>query len=111
MDTSPPRGHDDVVEPTYPSGNEPDPCAVPGVYPQIEDEGEATGFTLDVDGEIFAFRPDDYGGTGYTWLSGPNPGYGFGESPTPNRSEEEHREAIRDFLAEIDPDTGYLREE
>jgi hypothetical protein len=65
MDTCPPRGHDDEVEPTYPSGSEPDPRAVPGVLPQTEGEGKATWFALDVDGENFALRPDDHGGTGY----------------------------------------------
>src|SRR5436190_23587897 len=48
------------------------------------------------------------GGTAYDWLSGPNKGYGFGSSGTPNRSVEEHRESIRAFLAMIDPNTGYI---
>jgi hypothetical protein len=39
---------------------------------------------------------------------GPDKGYGFGSSGTPNRSVEEHRESIRAFLAMIDPDTGYI---
>lgn len=33
--------------------------------------------TVDVDGELFAVGPDGRGGTSYTWLNGPNPGYGF----------------------------------
>ena len=33
----------------------------------------------------------------YTWLSGPDPGYGFGISPTRNLSLDEHRDNIRDF--------------
>jgi hypothetical protein len=111
MDTSSAHGHDGQVEPTYPTGREPDPRAVPAVYHQAEDERESTGFTLEVDGELFVLRPDEYGGTDYTWLSGPNPGYGFGESPTPDRSVDEHRESIRAFLADIDPDTGYLTED
>ena len=48
------------------------------------------------------------GGTAYDWLSGPNKGYGFGSSGTPNRSMEEHRESTRAFLAMIDPNTGYI---
>ena len=40
--------------------------------------------------------------------AGPNKGYGFGSSGTPNRSVEEHRESIRAFLAMIDPNTGYI---
>jgi hypothetical protein len=51
-------------------------------------------------------------GTEYTWLSGPNNGYGFGLSPTPNQSLEAHRENIRAFLAEIvDPATGYIEDD
>ncbi len=48
------------------------------------------------------------GGTNYDWLSGPNKGYGFASSGTPNRSVEEHEESIRVFLAMIDPNTGYI---
>ena len=59
-----------------------------------------------VNGSPFAGRGD--GGTAYDWLSGPNEGYGFGSSGTPNRPVEEHREHIRVFLAMIDPDTGYI---
>jgi hypothetical protein len=58
-------------------------------------------FTLDVDGEGFAIRRAGDGGTAYDWLSGPNKGYGFGSSATPNRPVEEHRESIRAFLAMI----------
>ena len=64
-------------------------------------------FTLDVDGERFAVRRLG-GGTAYDWVSGPNQGYGFGSSGTPNRSVEEYRESIRAFLAMIDPNTGYI---
>jgi hypothetical protein len=48
------------------------------------------------------------GGTAYDWLIGPNEGYGFGSSGTPNRPVQEHRDSIRAFLAMIDPDTGYI---
>ena len=41
-------------------------------------------------------------------LSGPNPGYGFGVSPTPEPSHEQHVANIRGFLAQIDPATGYI---
>ena len=67
--------------------------------------------TLDVDGERFAIRQAGDGGTDYDWLSGPNEGYGFSSSGTPNRSVEEHREHIRVFLAMIDPNTGYIADE
>ena len=67
--------------------------------------------TLEVDGELFALSPNEFGGTDYTWLSGPNPGYGFGVSPTPNLSANEHIENIRDFLAHVDPTTGYIEDD
>ena len=88
-----------------------DPEAVPGVCPENESEADVTSFTLEVDGELFALRPDQHGGTDYTWLSGPNSGYGFSLSPTPNISLDEHRKNIREFLADIDPTTGHLRED
>ena len=68
-------------------------------------------FTLDVDGERFAIRQGEDGGTTYDWVSGSNKGYGFASSGTPNRSVEEHREEIRVFLAMIDPKTGYIEDE
>ena len=68
-------------------------------------------FTLDVNGERFAIRQADDGGTAYDWLSGPNKGYGFASSGTPNRSVEEHQESIRVFLAMIDPTTGYIEDD
>ena len=37
-------------------------------------------FTLDADGERFAIRRAEDGGTAYDWLKGPNKGYGFGSS-------------------------------
>jgi hypothetical protein len=87
------------------------PAAVPGVRPETEDEADVTSRTLEVDGEMFALRPGTFGGTGYTWLSGPNPGYGFSMSPTPNLSLDEHRKMIRDFLAMVDPATGYIEDD
>ena len=68
-------------------------------------------FTLDVNVERFAIRQADDGGTAYDWLSGPNKGYGFASSGTPNRSMEDHRESIRAFLAMINPNTGYIGED
>lgn len=84
---------------------------MPGVCPETESGADVTSFTLEVDGEVFELRPDQYGGTDYSWLSGPNPGYGFSLSPTPNVSLDKHRENIRGFLAEVDPTTGYLGED
>jgi hypothetical protein len=68
-------------------------------------------FTLDVDGERIAVGQGEGGGTTYDWVSGPNKGYGFASSGTPNRSVDEHREEIRVFLAMIDPQTGYIEDE
>ena len=82
--------------------------AVPAVYRGTEGRPGPVLFTLDVDGERFAIRRAGDGGTAYDWLSGPNKGYGFGSSGTPNRSMEEHRESTRAFLAMIDPNTGYI---
>ncbi|GAB3266159.1 hypothetical protein GCM10027586_20490 [Kineococcus gypseus] len=45
-----------------------------------------------------------------TWLSGPNPGYGFSTQTfdgTPVSKERMER-SIADFLEQIDPQTGYL---
>ncbi|MEU8168986.1 hypothetical protein AB0B97_21085 [Micromonospora sp. NPDC049004] len=85
--------------------------AVPGLRPETEGTADAASRTLDVDGETFALRPNDCDGTDYTWLSGPNPGYGFGMSPTAGLSVEEHRENIRDFLAMVDPTTGRIEDD
>jgi hypothetical protein len=86
-------------------------AAHPAVYPDSADataSDSARSFTLDVDGELFEVRPDAWGGTSYTWLTGPNEGYGFSESPTTDRSLDEHRKSIRNFLTQIDPATGYI---
>lgn len=82
--------------------------AVPGVYHGAEGRPGPVVVTLEVDGELFAVRRAGDGGTSYDWLSGPNDGYGFGSSATPDRSMEAHRRSIRTFLAQIDPATGYI---
>jgi len=91
-----------------PSGGNDDPRAIPDVYRGTAGRPGRVLFTLDVDGERFAIGRAGDGGTTYDWLSGPNKGYGFASSGTPNRSVEEHREHIRVFLAMIDPNTGYI---
>ena len=76
---------DGLVKAIYRDGNvdpEPDPEAVPAVLPETEGDADVRSFTLEVDGEMFSLRPGDFGGTDYTWLSGPTPGYGFSMSPT-----------------------------
>ena len=102
---------DGVVKPFYPDDQDLDPEAVPGVSPDSEIDPGAPAFTLVVDGEVFDVRADLHGGISYTWLSGPNPGYGFGVSPARERSSNEHRENVREFLADVDPTTGYLTED
>jgi len=91
-----------------PGGECDGPPAVPAVYRGTEGRPGPVLFTLDVDGQRFAVRELGDGGTAYDWLSGPNKGYGFASSGTPNRSAEEHQEHIRVFLAMIDPSTGYI---
>jgi hypothetical protein len=75
-------------------------------------------FTLTVDGEIFTvtIRPEAPGDCDYDWESGPNEGYGYSSfqlacSPSTvfrPSTIGEHRESIRDFLSQIDPETGHL---
>ena len=62
-----------------------------------------------VDGETFTVRRSDDGATHHDWISGPNDGYGFstfgGTEPIGHARDIAD---IRDFLAAIDPATGYL---
>ena len=65
-----------------------------------------------VDGEVFEVRkrsgrPGQYD---LDWVSGPNPSYGFSTASSDGSpiSPAQLEEQIRDFLAEIDPETGYL---
>lgn len=89
------------------SDPERDPDAAPGVRPESERDTGTQSFTLDVDGEVFSVRSSEFGGTDYTWLTGPNPGYGFSVSPASD-DVVQHRANIRDFLSMIDPRTGYI---
>lgn len=73
-------------------------------------------FALEVEGEQFAVRvvvdpATGYTDSGYTWLSGPNEGYGFGAGGPPNPSLEEHRQRVREFLAMVDPTTGFIEDD
>jgi hypothetical protein len=82
-------------------------AAVPSIAPEAV---AAPATQLECDGEIFELRPDEFGGTHYTWASGQNPGYGFSVSPTPTDMEQ-HQTNIRSFLSMIDPTTGYIEED
>lgn len=68
---------------------------------------------LTVDGEQFRILQRGFGDYYYDWLTGPNADYGFagGTNPPSELTDDDHIEAIRDFLAEIDPETGYLSED
>jgi hypothetical protein len=79
-----------------------------GDWSPAPDEPGAVLLTLEVDGQVFAVRRGSGDSTHYDWLSGPNAGYGFTSSGPPDRPLDEHREAIRSFLAQVDPATGYL---
>ena len=85
-------------------------AAFPGADPTSEGRDEEATSTVEVDGEIFELQPDGFRGTHYTWLSGPNPGYGFSMSPTPDLTEE-HEANIRSFLSMVDPTTGFIEDE
>jgi hypothetical protein len=65
-----------------------------------------------VDGEVFdvTTQPDRPGQYHYAWISGPNPDYGFSSASSDGRlsSMVDHEEAIRNFLALVDPVTGYI---
>lgn len=67
---------------------------------------------MSVDGEEFEVsRSDDSPGTyDVAWLTGPDPQYGFGfRSHPPGRvGRAVLEEAIRDFLAQVDPGTGHI---
>jgi hypothetical protein len=67
---------------------------------------------LVVEGELFRVREETTTGGRHTyhydWSSGPNPGYGFMSSGPAELTDEEHASSVRDFLAGIDPRTGYL---
>jgi len=67
---------------------------------------------MSVDGEEFEVsEPDGKPGTYHvTWLTGPDPQYGFGfTTHPPVRPGRGHlEEAVREFLAQVDPDTGHI---
>ncbi len=84
--------------------------AVPGCV--VDADTDLAGQIYQVDGERFSVR--DRAGAGdlveydYNWLTGPNEGYGFGVSGPDHPSEAGHETRIREFLAAVDPETGYL---
>ena len=97
----------DLPRPRSPLAVEP----VPGLYDGPEGRDGPVVTVLEVDGERFAVRRAHDGGTSYDWLSGPNPGYGFGASTAPDAPEQDHRDSVRQFLSMIDPATGFIAED
>ena len=83
---------------------------------------DSDGRNLRVDGEDFRIHTTEDGMTHCEWLTGPNPGYGLSigrpvsfvpEGQTPplpdtGLADERLVQSIRDFLAGINPETGYL---
>lgn len=70
---------------------------------------------IEVDGEVFdvvAGDDDNPGAYHYTWTSGRNLDYGFTEAWSDRRTPtmSEHEQSIRDFLSQVDPETGYMYE-
>jgi hypothetical protein len=95
----------------FPSGDGDDSSIVPAVHGGSGGSLDPASFILAVDGERFGVRRFGDDGTAYDWLSGPNKGYGFGSSGAPGRPVDEQMRSIRAFLAMIDPDTGYIRDD
>ena len=65
-----------------------------------------------VEGEVFDIvpQPDRPGQYAFDWVSGPNPGYGFSSQTSDRRpmTKAQLEDSIRDFLAQVDPRTGYI---
>lgn len=120
MDANDPGGHRGSMGGEHrPGGDGERSAQLPRQYREPEGQSDPeriTTFTLEVDGEPFAVRMEvdpatGYTDTGYTWLTGPNKGYGFGIGGPPNPAPEEHRQRIREFLAMVDPATGYIEDD
>ena len=67
---------------------------------------------IEVDGQLFevSARADRPGQYDFAWLSGPNPDYGFSSASSDGSAMTagDFEDAIRNFLAQIDPATGYI---
>jgi hypothetical protein len=77
-------------------------------YPDVPEHPPSR--RLLVDGEVFGVRRDADGSVHLDWISGPNPAYGFTMSGDADvaPSDSELACAIRQFLANVNPSTGYL---
>jgi hypothetical protein len=71
-----------------------------------------TATRVTVDGELFEVVPstERAGQYHFAWLSGPNKDYGFGTTRSDGgvMTEREIEASIRDFLVQVDPDTGFI---
>jgi hypothetical protein len=78
-----------------------------------ESESSPDRFQLTVDDEIFEVARDlsQPGAYHYTWLTGRNPGYGFGGLEPAGVTTADHVASIRNFLAMVDPTTGYIEDD
>ncbi|MFJ8630838.1 hypothetical protein [Streptomyces sp. NPDC093568] len=65
---------------------------------------------ITVDGDRFDVRENGPGSYDFTWLTGPNPGYGFGilVHGGVSLSVSELEQEAREFLALVDAETGYI---
>lgn len=65
---------------------------------------------LVVDGETFEVIEGAPGEYSFAWLTGPSPGYGFhsASSTASAMSGGDMEAAIRGFLSQVDPDTGFI---
>ncbi|GAB3778455.1 hypothetical protein [Nocardioides ungokensis] len=69
---------------------------------------------LTVDGEVFDVQTGETSGHyAYGWVSGRNPGYGFSSAVSDGSplTDQQHVDAIRNFLAAVDPATGYIEDD
>ncbi len=88
---------------------------VPGLVPEhmrIRYQGDPVMMT--VDGQRFRVRvrAEQPGAYDFDWLNGPHEyGFGISRGDRSAMSLSEMEDAIRDFLAQIDPTTGYLEDQ
>jgi hypothetical protein len=86
----------------------------PGLVPEhmrIKYKGDPV--MMKVDGQDFRIRAreEEPGEYDFDWLSGPHEyGFGISRSDGSAMSLPEMEDAIRDFLAQIDPATGYIED-
>lgn len=88
----------------------PQPGRAPDHIMNIE-YGDEPPVMITVDGQVFRVRAraKEPGTYDFDWLNGPQRyGFGLSRAGRPEMSRAEMEEAIGDFLAQINPATGYL---